>query len=239
MFRSLHSQTVAALTAILLAVTAVGNVGNAAPFQNLDFESATLPSLPPNESGGYVPIAQGMPGWRIYWGDIEQTLVLHNDRTAGSANVSIFGPQNPFILEGNFTALLQAGIDRSNPNGPFLEAAIGQTGIVPSDAQSIQFKMSQFTGGSLASFHVELEGQHIPVVPLFITPEYTLFGGDVAAYAGASAELRFIAEARLVNSIRLDDIVFSSAPVPEPSTWALLSAGLICFATYIRKRARC
>src|SRR5688572_14786189 len=117
MFRSLHSQTVAALTAILLAVTAVGNVGNAAPFQNLDFESATLPSLLPNESGGYVPIAQGMPGWRIYWGDIEQTVVLHNDQTAGSANVSIFGPQDPFVLAGSFTALLQAGIDRFNPTG--------------------------------------------------------------------------------------------------------------------------
>src|SRR5687767_3147844 len=97
MFRSLHSQTRASLIAVLLGATAFKSVGSAAAFQNLDFESATLPSLPADEGGGYVPISQGIPGWRVFWGDIGQSMVLHNSRTLGSADVGIWGPERPRI----------------------------------------------------------------------------------------------------------------------------------------------
>ena len=37
-----------------------------APFQNLDFEMAIVPALPPGEFGGHVPIEDALPGWNAY-----------------------------------------------------------------------------------------------------------------------------------------------------------------------------
>ena len=186
-----------------------------------------------------MPTSQAMPGWRVFLGDREQSVVLHNSWTAGTANASIFGPHDTSMLEGSYSALLQAGIDPSGPNLPFLEASLVQTGLVPQDAVFLQFRMARFTGGlpQIGPFRVELDGQRIAVAPLFVHPNYTLFGGDVSAFAGTTADLRFIAEtSQLPNNILLDSILF--VPVPEPSTLALLSTGLICFAAYIRKRSR-
>lgn len=65
---------------------------------------------------------------------------------------------------------------------------------------------------------------------------YRAIAGDISQYAGQTAELRFTAP----NDVRdtLDFIQFSITPVPEPSTWALLTLGSAAFWYAARRRRK-
>src|SRR6266853_6832420 len=82
-----------------------------ATFQNLNFEATQVPDIPAGQSGGFVAIAQGLPGWKGYEGTNEITQVLHNNETAGGASISILGQSwdATYILAGRYTPLLQGG----------------------------------------------------------------------------------------------------------------------------------
>ena len=59
------------------------------------------------------------------------------------------------------------------------------------------------------------------------------FGGDISSFAGQSGELRF------QGGGWLDDIQFSTQPVPEPSRLAFVALGLAAFgACHIRHQRR-
>lgn len=215
---------------ILLAIAASG-----APFVNLDFESATVAPSPPAQPG-FVPISQALPGWRGFLGDRAQSDVLHNAHSLGSSAIGIFGPPSSAPIDHNFSAFLQAGRDPENSRLP-LDVSLAQTGFIPSDARSIQFKVEPFAPPYMGPFTVKLADQTISMIPLSLTPEYTLFGGDIASFAGTTAELRITAHATVdPNNLMLDSISFSPTPIPEPSSWALLAGGLLCLAGFIRKR---
>ena len=77
-----------------------------------------------------------------------------------------------------------------------------------------------------------MDGTVLDVVPLATTPNYTLYGADITAFAGTTVDLRFTA--LLGGSLYLDDIRFSSQLVPEPGMLALLSLGGIMFAVAFR-----
>lgn len=176
-------------------------------FQNLDFESATLAPIPSGQSGGMVTIASGMPGWNVYIGNEQETSVLHNNVTAGSGSVDIWGPQFS-VIEGNYTAVLQTGIRGT--------AAIAENGSIPVSAQSLLFKS---WGDN--NIRVAFSGQPISMVPIQTTSSYTLYAGDISQYAGLSGELRF---STLSSIAYLDSIQFSA--VPEPETYALCLFGI-------------
>src|ERR1035438_9864759 len=110
-------------------------------FQNLDFESANLSPIPPRQYGGFVPVTDALPGWSGYIGTNQVTTVLHNAVSLGLATIIIEGPDWSFggILEGQYTLVLQPGDD---PFGGYqlLGASISQSGVVPGNAQSLQFK---------------------------------------------------------------------------------------------------
>jgi hypothetical protein len=118
--------------------------------------------------------------------------------------------------------------------GPFTPVSIKQTGLVPADAQSIRF--SGIAGFPLPSrFTVSLDGQNLPWATLEQNGSVGLFAADVSAFAGRVAELRFSSAPD--QPFFLDAISFSPVAVPEPSSWALMGAGLLCLAAFIRKRA--
>lgn len=220
-------------TLLLCLTLAVGiRSAGAAPFQNLDFEATTLPVLPRGEPGGIaVPISEAFPGWLGYYGTTPVTVVSYNQLPAGSAYLVLLSHG----LEGNFTAALLPGF---HPDyGPFTPVSLAQTGLVPSDAQSVRFTA---TGGAPFPpiFSVALDGQAVSWVKLEPDQGLPVYGVDVSAFAGQTVELRLTSG--INQPFYLDAISFSPLPVPEPSSWALFGVGLLCLAGYAgAKKGKC
>jgi PEP-CTERM motif len=208
-------------------------------FQNLGFESPTLIPIP-GDPYGRVQFAPAFPGWTGTVGGVQQTAALYNNEFLDSSGISIIdhGWSSPLglpggVIEGNYTAVLQAGVGG--------DTSISQTGLVPEDAQSLQFKAFELFVPA-GSFSVTLGGQTLSLMPLAIGTNYTLFGADIHALAGQMDELDFILKAQMphVNDayLYLDSITFSDQSIPEPSTLALLAAGASAFALRFAHRRR-
>ncbi|MGA2555128.1 MAG: PEP-CTERM sorting domain-containing protein [Verrucomicrobiota bacterium] len=207
--------------------------------QNLNFEAANLPVIPAGQYGGEVPVSSALPGWTVYLGSSQQTQVLHNYAYNSTATVDILGPNwqeghgyTFEIIDGQYSVFLQSGND---PNNIALldNASIAQTGTVPANAESLQFKAWQLYVGT---FSVTFNGNSLSPVALSSgqSPSgqpYTVYGADIAAYAGETGQLEFT---QLYNgadpALLLDDITFSPNAIPEPSPLALILMGGLALA---------
>jgi hypothetical protein len=198
------------LTAAVLAATSCFSHAQGT-FQNLNFEAANVPDVPPRQGGDRVSVSNGVPAWTVYLGGVQQGLMFHNDISIGAAEVAIYGPQwfPSQILEGNYTVSLQP-----STAGPPTTAAIGQTGRIPQTAQSVIFYGD---GGCALTFG----GQPISLVALGSGANYTIFGGDISAFANQTGELLF------QGGGLLDAIQFSTQSIPEPGVFALLALGAL------------
>jgi hypothetical protein len=218
---------------LILLILGLAQHGYTQSFINLNFESATL--IP---SGGAVQFAQAFPGWIGTVGGVQQTIALSNNVYLDTSGISIItqGWINHFgnggLIQGNYTAILQAGY------GPGLvpaDTSLSQTGLVPTNAQSLQFKAYQETDGSTTPipFSVMLGGQALSLFSLFNGANYTLYGADISSFAGLTVPLAFtvFAENPHVDDqyLYLDSIQFSTQSVPEPSSLALGALGALLF----------
>jgi hypothetical protein len=62
------------------------------------------------------------------------------------------------------------------------------------------------------------------MIPLQTFSNYTLYGGDVSAFAGQVSQLSFASLAGgAPNELLVDNIQFSSQLIPEPSVFGLLA----------------
>ncbi|HEX3798823.1 MAG TPA: hypothetical protein VH413_08990 [Verrucomicrobiae bacterium] len=214
---------------ILIAITfSVSCCSGQGTFQNLGFESANLSPIPQGQVGSFVPVSAALPGWTVFLGSSQASQVLQNNASTGDPEVDILGPNfgnGPGgVIEGNYTAVLQAG-----GSGTHVPATIEQTGFVPSTAKSIQMKFGPGTTG----YEVTLGGQEITMSPLAENPNYTLYGGVIpTGLIGTTQELAISAlptPTDAFNGFPVDSIVFSPNAVPEPTIWSLLlcSASLL------------
>jgi hypothetical protein len=194
--------------ALLLSVAGAMGQGT---FQNLNFEQANVPDVPPRQFGSDMLVSNGVPGWTVYLGGIPQSSMLHNNVSLGAAEIAINGPQwfAAQLLEGNYTVSLQP-----STAGPPTAAAIGQLGLVPQTAESISF----YANGQ---FLVTFNGQQIPLAGLGSGPNYTILGGDISAFAGQTGELLF------QGGGLLDAVQFSNLPIPEPSFFSVSALGAL------------
>ena len=222
---------------ILVVLSATFSARAQGPFQNLGFESASIPNLNPPDQFVILPIGQALPGWSGFLGTNQATQVFYNGISAGPAEISLVGRNTDIwsnnVIAGNYTVVLQAG-----GAGVQVSAAIAQTGLIPVNSLSIQFGISGVSG-SIGGFDVSFDGQNIPIVPLRSFSNYELYGGDISAFAGQSGELRFTENPTVIapfGTIYLDEISFSINPVPEPSTWALLVCGAGAFIVSRRRK---
>ena len=216
----------AAETLFSLSVCAQG-------FVNLDFEKAVIvtdPSVPYYPYGVYASYA--LPGWTAV-GFISPTYISYNALSLGATSVTLCGTNSsysPSALSGLFSIDLYGG------SGVGLSAAsISQTGLVPANAISIRFiaqGVPQPFGGPLL---VSMGGQNTPYVAISTGPNYTVYAGDVSAYAGQVAQLSFSAPNGANNYWEFDGIQFSSAPVPEPSTYAILALCVFIFCLWKKR----
>jgi hypothetical protein len=210
--------------ALMLFLLSAGSEGVFSQnFTNLGFESANIPPSP----SLYLSISNALPGWSGSWGTTPATQVFYNDLSTGSVEIDLIGPNSEFfsniVIAGKYTVVLQAG----EANGTSVSASIAQTGRVPVGSLSLQFAANT----DLADFAVTFNGQNLPILQLtpgpnlYQTQEY---GCDVSPYAGQVGVLQFSAEPNddPFASASLDSIIFSTLPVPEPGTVAMMGVGV-------------
>jgi len=209
---------------IMIQPGTVGAQGTTA-FQNLNFEAANLIGYSPRD---LVPITSAMPGWSAFWGTMQSQTVGYDAINLSAGIISIIDsaspPFAPAPLQGKYSALLEG----SSSTSGLYPATISQTGLVPAGIQSLAVDMFWESAPPV----VTLGGQNITMVPIKTFPTYTLYAGNIAAFAGQSATLSFTAPAPTpVGSIQtflvLDNIMFSTASVPEPGTLALFLIGTL------------
>ena len=224
------------ITRLSVAFLAVLSAQAQGTFQNLDFESANLTSIPSGQYGGEVPLSSALPGWSASIGGVPVTEVLQNNYTLGAASIDIFGPNwaflGPGIIGGNYTVFLQTFFASEG------NVSLWQSGTVPPNAESLQF--SAWSQYSPANFSVSFGGNNLSLVVLSSgtaqsRQSYDVYGANIAPYAGQTGQLEFTALAdNPPGDIELDDISFSTQSVPEPSPLVLTGIGALVFALYRR-----
>jgi hypothetical protein len=196
-------------------------------FVNLDFNSAYIPFGTP--SGSTVAASDAIPGWTGYLGVNQQTSVLYDTLALGSAEIAILdsNSQVPGIPGNSYTVVLQAGYGGTGVGN--LSASIAQTASIPSTAKTILFEASlPYSAG----WQVTIAGQNIPVTEISsINSGLGVYAGNVSAYAGQLDTLEFTALSGTGSTVNLflDSISFSNSAIPEPSEFALFTAGALSF----------
>lgn len=215
------------INAILCAASAFAISANGQEtFQNLDFESAQL-VFTDSPFNNLVATTNALPGWTAYLGSSPISEVAYNsDGGIGIAPIKLVGMGHGEI-NGDFSIWLSW-----RPSGGLGGGSIAQSGLVPADAQSLIFKASMLQDGALV---VSLDDQTLSYTPLAVGPNYTVYGADISALADQNETLGFSAALDL-GAVILDDIEFSSQPIPEPSAVALLLVGGGVFSGWFARR---
>jgi hypothetical protein len=189
-------------------------------FINLDFESPAWVSDPtvPAPNGIFISPTIAIPGWTAYVGGNQVNQIIYNTRPLDAGEVTLQGPGSSTLtpIEGNYTVELY-GSSRFEPQQ---SAAIGQTGQIPANAMSLTFWGY--------STDVSFGGQALSLVLLGTTPNYDIYGADISSFAGKTGQLLFTAQPKNLDII--DNIQFSTSPVPEPNSFGLFAAGCLFVA---------
>ncbi len=194
------------------------------PFQNLDFDGVILPHnhedvrLWPRwgAEGGVVNVGLNAPADDVWF----MSMIVYNQDCALHI---------PF--EGQYgLALLPTPNPMGNIGEPPVIQALVQLGDVPADAGLLHFKnwgeRVQVFLRDPATF-VEHE------IPITYTGDNGV--GDISAYAGQTMWLKFqtLPDTEQPQYSALDSIWFS--PIPEPSTMALLTLGVLSLSWRLRQ----
>ena len=223
----MHSQKTFLLVVTLMSFLNLTLGQGSLAFRNLDFEEANLPYLPPGQSGGLVAVSNALPGWTAYFDTSAQTEVLYNNQALDYASISILssnyasGPLG--FGSGSYYAFLKGG---GFTGGSLITPALTQTGQIPASANSLRLT-------AYSAPYVTFLGNHIPLVALSSSGFNTIYGGDISGFAGMIGELRFTS-----GFSYLDNILFSTQQIPEPSAFSLVGAGILLFARRSRLVAR-
>jgi hypothetical protein len=215
---------------IVLAVALLApQIVQAQGFVNLDFEHPILPLSPIFDT---VPTANAIPGWAAYYGGPAGYIGYDNVSLGGAGvfledtNATSYSPVGISLLpiQGNYSVLLEASAYLSDP----LPASIRQTGTVPVTAESLTF-----FGILAGNLQVTFNGQPLSFMSISNALNYTIWGADISAYAGQTGELLFTAPVQ--HAALIDNIQFSSQPIPEPGEFALAALGALLLGLRRRK----
>jgi hypothetical protein len=188
-------------------------------FTDLDFENPTWvcdPSVPvPNV--GFVTPSSAMPGWTAYSDGNPYPDMLYDTIALAGGFVSLYDNNSwPSLqLQGDYYLRLM-GV---NYPGNETTTGVGQTGQIPPSARSLTFLADFFGGPDQVSF----AGNTLSVNVIATTPNYDVYQADISQYAGNTGELLFTTS--LGGVMTLDNIQFSTSPVPEPNSSAFFALG--------------
>jgi len=206
-------------------------------FQNLNFDSANV-SAP-----GYlgtVPATNALPGWQssksfIYYNraDLDQMTIGIYDQNAGQ----FAWGSHPILGSTGYTAYLEA--DLGSVFFTYGSFGISQTGVIPADANSLQFFSTIVYGQSLPGYSptltFSLNGTPVNYYQIGSAGTFVQYAADVSAFAGKATTLGFQVSATYpldppnphwIFGVGIDGISFSTTPTPEPATGAVLTLGM-------------
>jgi hypothetical protein len=210
-------------------------------FQNLGFELADTSSVGSSAPGVFwIYASNAIPYWTAGQGDgvVEARPLYNSFRATTAGQVGLYDGTSwlPAPLHGHYSVFLAAGHGDPFGGEGSGDSFFSQTGHVPGLARSIHFTTSN--GGLDPSWddpyelRLSLDEQVIPYVEIDSTAFSRTFAADVTSFASGYVELEFLlhnlnpaADAGMV--IGLDNIWFSSEPIPEPSTPALLGVSMV------------
>jgi hypothetical protein len=163
-----------------------------------------------------VPTANAFPGWTAIYSSTTitnvATQVAYDGISLGSTLISVVDKNAIIPFQGNYMAALFGGTS--------VASTLSQTALVPVGTKTLLADMS----ASNDAFAVTLGGETISMIPLQTFSNYTLYGGDVSAFAGQVSQLSFASLAGgAPNELLVDNIQFSSQLIPEPSVFGLLA----------------
>jgi hypothetical protein len=220
-----------ALALLLLGVG--GERGFCQAFTNLNFESASIPAG--TQITSFIPISDALPGWTAFgtspsMGSNSATQIYYNLVSTGGAGISINDTNAPFAtafgpISGKYSAYLYS----ENDGGSALySVGISQTGLVPVGSESLQVQV----GEASSPFVITLGGQTIDMIPEQVFANYTLYAGDVSAFAGKVENLTLTETIPSSGEfspgiLSVDDFQFLTSPVPEPGTLPLAAVGAV------------
>lgn len=202
---------------------------------NLTFELAHVQINDPTYGGLAWNLA--VPYWghgpgadtsSVYYGS--EHLGLSSYYLLMSATSPWYAPNTQ--LAGNYSLAFASGYMFGTGTGGWVNAFISQTLPIASSARSIQLLAT-------GPFKVFVAGSEIPMMSL----GGNSYAGDIASFAGTTAELKIMnTTPEGFNNVHkptvIDNIVFSTTIVPEPSSLALVSLASITLFTALRKTGR-
>jgi hypothetical protein len=190
-------------------------------FQNLNFEQANPVSANDPDAPYFVTASSALPNWGVFYSGVQQSDISYNGISTGATQVTLLSTGNSSYnaIDGSYSVLLQGIVPGST-------ASISQTGLIPSGTQSLLFEAQPGIG----PLDVYVGTQIVPFTAVGTGPNYTLYGGNIAAFAEDTEELTFSAFGGSYNNWEIDDISFSpTAATPEPSIVALMLMGGLAF----------
>lgn len=217
-------------------------------FQNLGFESPAEPT-----GGGQFGLPfYSITNWTVSYNGVAQTGVSSNDFSLNNTTVALINHTSQAVfhaIDGSQSLFLSASTAQAVFEG-FSVAEISQTGAVSASANSIQFLLGAISGSGLgvdtnfpaSYFFVTMNGQNVPLQELGTSGSNLILGGNISAWAGQTAQLSIGVQVpysfpvQEVFSGVIDDVSFSAAVVPEPSTLVLATAGGVAVLLLFRRR---
>jgi hypothetical protein len=222
------------ITGLFLAMSFLfANAHGQGVFLNLGFE-LTPTDLGSGSGTDYYSIPYWSATMYPYQGGVTLNNYVLDATTLSLQSGPLFSPI------GGATSLL---LTASSFGYPLSTASISQTGLVPSTAQSLKFKVADILTFQLSpnlpgQFFVTMNGENVGLQVIANNGNYTELAGNISTWAGQTASLSIGINVPASQSgenyfqALIDDISFSSTSVPEPTTTvlAVLAGGgwLLC-----------
>jgi hypothetical protein len=207
------------LALFLLIVGLAGPSFGQGTFANLNFENAIVVVNDP--TFGFLDWNLAAPGWGHSSGSDLGIVYYRSEHLGLTGYYMLYNSISPVYapgthLAGQYSLGFSSGYAHSGQGAPWQYNYLSQTGGIASNIQSFRLL-------ARGPFEVFVGGVQIPMQSL----GGNLYAGNISAFAGTTTDFRIVNTATTIHTpVVVDNITFSTIPVPEPSIGALAGVGL-------------